>query len=361
LRVLLIVSELPPVTSGVARSVDRLRLGLIERGHSVDAVSSSTEWRWYVHEFRIPFGAKRLIRYPSVVGSYDVVGLHGPSPFYSDAILVRSLMAAAADRFRPRARRRVPPMVYTHHFSVVVDGVRPLCGPYNWGHRFLAKGADAVVVTTESYRDQLRAVGVSEPHIVPWGADEPTVAARSLPKSPLKVLLVGQMRPYKGVHVLVEAAAGLEGVEVTIVGGGPEEHNYRELAHQLGGTNIRFTGRISDEEVADLRAEHHVAILPSINEMEAFGIVLVEGMMAGCVPVASDLPGVRDVVGEAGFTFAPGSVSDLRSLLGRLRDFPEGLANYRVRAMDRGREFTWTRSVDKYEQVLHDAVARREG
>lgn len=360
MRVLLIVSELPPVTSGVARSVEQLRLGLIERGHSVDAVSSSTEWRWYVREFRIPFGAKRLLRYPSVVQSYDVVGLHGPSPFYSDAILARSLAARVVDRLRP-GPTRVPPMVYTHHFSVVVDGVRPLCGPYNWGHRRLARGADSVVVTTESYRQQLVQAGVGDPRIVPWGADVPEVAYRPLPPSPLRVLLVGQMRPYKGVNILVEAAAGLDGVEVTIVGGGPEEATYRQLAARLGGGNIRFTGRIADQHVAELRATHHIAILPSINEMEAFGIVLVEGMMAGAIPVASDLPGVRDVVGSSGFTFEPGSVDRLRNLLARLRDHPGGLEHYRLQAMERGREFTWTRSVDQYEQVLINAVAQREG
>ena len=79
-RVLLIVSELPPVTSGVARSVERLRQGLIERGHSVDAISSSTEFRWYVREFRLPLGARRLIRYEAATKPYDVVGLARPCP-----------------------------------------------------------------------------------------------------------------------------------------------------------------------------------------------------------------------------------------------------------------------------------------
>ena len=40
MSVLLVASQLPPVTSGVSRSVDRLRRGLIERGHRVDAVSA---------------------------------------------------------------------------------------------------------------------------------------------------------------------------------------------------------------------------------------------------------------------------------------------------------------------------------
>ena len=352
-RVLLIVSELPPVTSGVARSVERLRQGLIERGHSVDAISSSTEFRWYVREFRLPLGARRLIRYEAATKPYDVVGLHGPSPFYSDAILARSIMSKLA-------RRSVPPMVYTHHFSVVVDGVRRLCGPYNTVHRQLARGADSVVVTTESYRQQLIDAGVRDPKIVPWGSDDPGTEFRSLPPSPLKVLLVGQMRPYKGVNVLVDAAAGLAGVEVTIVGDGPEAQNYRNQAKRLNAANITFTGRISDEAVAELRATHHVMVLPSINEMEAFGIVLVEGMMSGCVPVASDLPGVRDVIAGPGLSFPAGSVDGLRAVLEGLVNDKDGLETRRRSSLERGKEFTWERSVDLYENVLVRAVRQSQ-
>lgn len=360
MRVLLIVSELPPVTSGVARSVDRLRRGLIERGHSVDAVSSSTEFRWYVREFRIPFGARRLVRYGRVVAPYDVVGLHGPSPFYSDTLLSRAIVADGVARLR--GSRRPPPMVYTHHFSVVVDGVRRLCGPYNAVHRGLARFADEVVVTTPSYRDQLQRAGVAEPHIVPWAADVERLAAPpDLPVRPLRVLCVGQMRPYKGVPILLRAAAGLAGVSVTIAGGGPEEQNYRDLAVELGGDNIEFVGRVSDTRLARLRREHHVMVLPSINEMEAFGIVLVEGMASAMVPVGADLPGVRDVFAGPGLGFRCGDPADLRRVLVGLRDDPDDVQSRRSRALTTSAEYTWDRSIDKYEAVLRAAIAARRG
>lgn len=350
LRILLVVSEMPPVTSGVARSVERLRRGLIERGHVVDAVSSSTEFRWYVREFRIPFGAKRFLRYGKVTAGYDVVGLHGPSPFYSDAILARSALARLGRGPRPA-------MVYTHHFSVMVDGVRRLCGPYNATHRLMARYADATVVTTESYRRQLVDAGVADPQIVPWGSDLDPLPPDHLPETPLRVLLVGQMRPYKGVPVLIEAAAGLAHVEVTIVGGGPEEAAYRSMADRLNADNVGFTGRISDAEVMALRRSHHVMVLPSINEMEAFGIVCVEGMASGCVPVASDLPGVRDVVAGPGLTFEPGSAAGLRAALEFLRDDPQERERRRQMGYARAQEFGWDNSVERYERVLTDAVA----
>ncbi|MEZ5373780.1 MAG: hypothetical protein R2704_13860, partial [Microthrixaceae bacterium] len=53
LSVLLLASQLPPVTSGVAGSVDRLRRGLIDRGHRVDAVSALADRGLTFGEYRV--------------------------------------------------------------------------------------------------------------------------------------------------------------------------------------------------------------------------------------------------------------------------------------------------------------------
>ena len=55
-------------------------------------------------------------------------------------------------------------------------------------------------------------------------------------------------------------------------------------------------------------------MLPSVR-MESFGIVLLEGMAAGCVAVASALPGPAEVVGDAGLDFPPGDVDALARIL----------------------------------------------
>jgi glycosyltransferase involved in cell wall biosynthesis len=56
-----------------------------------------------------------------------------------------------------------------------------------------------------------------------------------------------------------------------------------------------------------------VVVLPSINQGEAFGLVLLEAMACSKPVIASNLPGVRSVFknGNQGLLVKPGDVKDL--------------------------------------------------
>ena len=139
----------------------------------------------------------------------------------------------------------------------------------------------------------------------------------------LRVLFVGQMRQYKGVETLLAAVAGQDWLELTLVGRGPELDKYQRLARRLSATNVRFTGRLPDPELSAQYQANDVIVLPSVTRAEAFGLVLLEGMASGCVPVASDLPGVRDVAGPTGLVVRPGDVEALRGAFWQLASEPE--------------------------------------
>jgi glycosyltransferase involved in cell wall biosynthesis len=68
-----------------------------------------------------------------------------------------------------------------------------------------------------------------------------------------------------------------------------------------GDPRIRMLGFVPDEALADFYASLDVFALPSINSLEAFGIVQVEAMMVGVPALVSDLPGVRMPVRHTGF------------------------------------------------------------
>jgi len=63
---------------------------------------------------------------------------------------------------------------------------------------------------------------------------------------------------------------------------------------------IRFTGRLSDAEADEFLRFVDVLALPSIDPLEAYGMVQVEAMLQGTPVVATDLPGVRTVVQRTG-------------------------------------------------------------
>ncbi len=64
---------------------------------------------------------------------------------------------------------------------------------------------------------------------------------------------------------------------------------------------IQFLGRVDMDELVRFYYDIDVLVLPSIDRLEAFGMVQVEAMSCGTPVVASDLPGVNTVVGQTGF------------------------------------------------------------
>jgi glycosyltransferase involved in cell wall biosynthesis len=72
--------------------------------------------------------------------------------------------------------------------------------------------------------------------------------------------------------------------------------------------------------------EANFLVLPSINQGEAFGLVLLEAMSSGKPVIASSLPGVRSVFtdGQEGLAVRAGDVDDLAEKIFRLSE-DEGL------------------------------------
>jgi glycosyltransferase involved in cell wall biosynthesis len=352
LSVLVVTSEAPPVVSGISRCVDRIAAGLRERGHRVDVVSSVQVPRFMVGEYRF---STMLLYWPRLAlrfRHYDVVNLHGPVPTLSDVFLILWRIFSSGSR----------PVVYTHHSALQIRGAERICGFYNGLHRRLAKGAALTMVTSQYYADEQRIAGGPPARVVPWGVDMRAEPLRSDGSDggvdrPLRVLFVGQMRGYKGVDWLLSAVAAEPQLELRLVGDGAELPHYRRLATRIGAGNAEFLGRVPDEELHAEYDRSDVIVLPSVTQAEAFGLVVVEGMAAGCVPVVSDLPGVRDVVADTGLVVPPGDHAALRDALVGLAADRERLAAMRIVARSRAKELSWDTCVVRYEDAFRDAVA----
>jgi len=117
-----------------------------------------------------------------------------------------------------------------------------------------------------------------------------------------QVLYVGRMEPRKGVDTLIRAMAVAQtrvpGLQLTIVGGGPDQPVIESLARQLGVTTV-FAGRVSDADLPRFYQAADVMCSPAKGD-ESFGLVLLEAMAAGCPIVASNISGYAEFVGPAG-------------------------------------------------------------
>jgi glycosyltransferase involved in cell wall biosynthesis len=260
-------------------------------------------------------------------------------------------------------RHRHPPVVYTHHFALHfgIRGVDAAARAYDCVMRRFAARAHAVVTTTSSYRELFPSAN-GDVHTVPWGIEQNAFAPgpddRFDGTRPLRVLAVGQLRRYKGMMIAVRAVAGVPGITLTVAGDGPL---LGEIEYQIGvadAANVTLCRGPSNAELHDLYREHDVIVLPSRTRAEAFGIVLLEGMASGCVPVASDLPGVRDVIADIGLTATPGSPASLRARLLQLAVNPAEVERRRHLAIEHAARFSWKSTVDAYEGLFLDVVAK---
>lgn len=147
--------------------------------------------------------------------------------------------------------------------------------------------------------------------------DDRTFKLRSdLPRDG-EVVFAGRLVSDKGADLLLRALAILQKPKpsLTIVGHGPEEEHLRKLANELD-VNVTFAGMKSGDDLARILNRHQIIAIPS-RWREPFGVVALEGIACGCVPVGSEQGGLREAIGNCGLTFANG---DAESLANRLQE-----------------------------------------
>jgi glycosyltransferase involved in cell wall biosynthesis len=153
-----------------------------------------------------------------------------------------------------------------------------------------------------------------------------------------------RLAEWKGQHVLLEAVSELPGAHVLVVGGPLfGEHAYeqrlRELVAARGMTErVHFLGQRGD--VAALMHAVDLVVHPS-TAPEPFARTLIEAMLAGRPPVASECGGVPELIdsGRTGYLFPPGDVVALRTILARLLDSPSEVAGVVVAAREHARRY----------------------
>lgn len=121
-------------------------------------------------------------------------------------------------------------------------------------------------------------------------------AAKSFPE-PVQLIYVGKLSRAKGVPWLLKALMRLHHQPwvLHLVGGGAgaEKDEVLALAQKLG-TRVVVHGPLSQESMAAILRQAHLAVLPSF--FEGLPLVVLEALAAGCRVVATALPGVLELL-----------------------------------------------------------------
>lgn len=188
------------------------------------------------------------------------------------------------DAFVMRILQRTCPVVLTVHDTNPFNGEH-VSVLQNWGFDRPIVEADAVIVHTAAARDRLvsRGIDAERIRIVPHGPFE----LAGVPRAPRDrdgdprwtFTLFGQIKPYKGLDVLIEALGGMdsdvrERCRVIVAGAAHMElEPLVERAKALGmSSTIAFRiGRLSEQEMVDLFEETDAFVMP-YREIDASGV-----------------------------------------------------------------------------------------
>jgi glycosyltransferase involved in cell wall biosynthesis len=118
------------------------------------------------------------------------------------------------------------------------------------------------------------------------------------------LLFVGTVCKLKGVDVLLRSLKLVKErhvcVHLTIVGRGPEETEMRMLARELDlCDDVTFAGPLGGEDLAREYNRHNILVVPS-RWAEPYGIVALEGIACGCVPIGTAKGGLPEAIGPCG-------------------------------------------------------------
>lgn len=360
-------TSFPDTMGGIEQVINQIARGATKQGIDVDVLSLTPDRvprtieidgyqahraRLDLHVASTGFSASAFWRFAQLAKQADVIHYHFPWPFM-DVV-----------HFATRIKK---PAIVTYHSDIIrqknlLKLYQPLQKRFLGCMSRIVASSPNYLETSEVLKSNLRKVVV-----IPYGLDKatyPSPASDRLQFWQAQLgskffLFIGVLRYYKGLHILLEAAQGLN-YPIVIVGAGPVELELKAQAAQLGLANIKFLGQLSDEDKVALLVLCYSMVFPSHLRSEAFGISLLEGAMYGKPMISSEIgTGTTfiNIADETGLVVPPSDPVALRQAMRFLWENPVVAAKMGRRAEERyWQHFTADKMIKSYVELYRAVV-----
>ena len=364
-----------PTYGGSGIVATELGLELATRGHDVHFISYANPIRLdpglpRIHYHEVEVSTYPLFQYPpyclalasrmaEVAESYDldVLHVHYAIPHSISAMLAQQMLATT---------RRLPFITTLHGTDITLVGVDPSYFPIT---KFSIEKSDGITCISDYLRKETVGVfGVqNEIRVIKnfvncdmYHPDEAKAGASAYAPAGEKLLIhLSNFRPVKRVQDCVRILAEVRKhvpAHLLMAGDGPERSPAEHLARELKVEHhITFLGKQS--HVERLIPLAHVLLMPS--QLESFGLVALEAMACGVVPVATRVGGVPELItdGEDGFLEAPGDIAAQAARVVQLLSDDD--LHYRMRKAGRwnaSERFCSDKIIPQYEKYYKDVI-----
>jgi glycosyltransferase involved in cell wall biosynthesis len=287
----------------------------VAKAHDIPIVVALTDYWWFCHRMH-------LLR-------HDGARCGGPEP-----VACARCQAEIYRRFRAPARA-LP--AATDLFWSTAKAIRPLADMLGVPEQqrraaMLIRSLNMAdgLISPSRYLAEAYIRNGADParmHVCRQGVDENLCLLR-VPAVEIRIGYLGQMKPHKGVHLLLEAWGKLSGPRprrLILYGSGFGEDSYstRLRAQIARYTDVSWNGNFVGKHVWQVLAEIDAVVVPS-RWAENSPNTILEAQAVGVPVIGSDLGGIAELVQheENGLLFEPDSSDDLARQLQRLLDDP---------------------------------------
>jgi len=370
-----------PTYGGSGIVATELGLELANRGHHVHFISYANPIRLDPGIPRIDYHEVEVATYPlfqyppytlalasrmaEVAEAYelDLLHVHYAIPHSISALLAQQMLEHSGHK------RRLPFITTLHGTDITLVGTEPSYFPIT---KFSIEKSDGITSISEYLRQRTVAVfGVpNEIRVIRnfvncelyHPDNEKKRAADYAPGGEKLLIHLSNFRPVKRVldcvRILAEVRRSV-GAHLLMVGDGPERGPAEHLARELGvERHVSFLGK--QNHVERLIPLAHVLLMPS--ELESFGLVALEAMACGVVPVATRVGGVPELItdGEDGFLEPVGDIAAQAARVVQL--LTDDTLHYRMAKTgrwDANERFCTEKIIPQYERHYADVLAAR--
>jgi glycosyltransferase involved in cell wall biosynthesis len=303
-----------------------------------------------VHAHNVhPLFGWRALAAARAAGARTVLHLHNFRLFCAIAIAYRD----GAPCFRCHGRDTLPGLALRCRGSLTEAAV--YAAALHRQQPLLFEHSDRFVAVGEAHGARLRELGLPGAKTVTLANFVPAerFVAASCAGEGSYALVAGRLVEEKGFDTAI-VAARTAGVPLVVAGEGPDQARLRRLA---GDADVRFTGLLAPEALAEVRRGAAVVLVPSRWE-EACPYSVLDAHATGVPVLASDLGGLPELVGDRAVLRADDPAAWARAL-GELWADPARRRELGAQALARAHDRL---GEDRYYDLLMDVYARaREG
>ncbi len=255
-----------------------------------------------------------------------------------------------------------PRGTYDWRVTAFYRWMAPVC--YREAHLIFALSPDqmnlAIKAGGAAEKVVLAPNGIGKEDIGIFGEDIDMKAITDGEQGRLRILYVGRLSVEKGVDTLLAACEFLTKWQIdyslTLVGDGPRSTELSDLAERTGiADRVNFVGSIPREHLGAYYRTTDILCVPSLDE--AFGNVVLEGLISGCLVVGSELGGIRFIISDGvdGYLVPPDKPRKWAEKLTFISENKDKLDSLVKNGREMvGRRFNW----DNIVLDMHEAISR---